>query len=460
MIVHTFALQAVNNHHRIRQSHAKMGYTAFRDTIAGWIRRNAGERTQSDEGPRNGRATWSELPCKDQLAVLMFARFCVAAASTGSQSYIFHQLRSFHSSDGSTTSEGTAAIQMFVLSAILTGSQFCIAVPWGCVADSGRFGRKSVILIGLIASAASTVASGFATSFTALIFWRVFNGLLKGSLSAMRTMIANISSEKRHQIRAFLLLPMMFNLGMVVGPLLSGFLADPIQTRSDADHKHTGHAMRLKYPYVVPAYTSGALLICAVCLIVLKLQDKYRHPHAITWLTTKLPKFLTGLSHRKTPKDPDDTRRSHELQHLVSEREGDLEALSTKPVSDVRLSRICTPNLSATLLVRGLNGMHLGTFNALWLVFISMSGKLANGGLRQGLELSPANVGITLSLRGAIGIIFQPIIFPYVRRYYSTTSVYRVGSMVCLAVYLCTPLLEYLPETQSVSYYCALWGLS
>lgn len=435
-----------------------MSYTACRDTIARWIRRYAGERTRSAQNLGNRGATWSDLPCKDQLAVLMFTRFCFALASTGNQSYLFRQLRSFRGSDLSTTSEGTVAVQMFMLSALSTGSQFCSAVPWGCVADSGRFGRKFVILVGLTASAVSTIASGFATSFTALIFWRVFNGVLNGSLAAMRTMIADISSERKHQTRAFLLLPMMFNLGMVVGPLLSGFLADPIQTRSDADRKNTRHAILTRYPYAMPACTIGGLVICATFLVVLKLQDKYQYPNTTTWPPTRLSKFLTSLMQRATPKAPNVARRSHELQNLVSESDGGLDAASTKPVNDVRLSRICTPNLAATLLARGLNGMHLGTFNAIWLVFISMSGKPGKGGLRQGLELSPANVGIALAIRGAIGIILQPIFYPYIRRYCSTPSVFRMASIISMAVYLGTPLLGYLPRTQSLTSYCALWG--
>ncbi|KAM0704123.1 hypothetical protein Q7P35_008355 [Cladosporium inversicolor] len=139
--VRTLLIQKVKNY-RLQQAHARMRYKAFCNTIAGWTRRKDGDCAERSRDPRNRRATWSELPCKDQLAILMFTRFCVAAASTGVQSYIFRQLRSFRSSDGSTASEGDVAIQMFMLSAAFTGAQFCSAVPWGCVADSGRFGRN------------------------------------------------------------------------------------------------------------------------------------------------------------------------------------------------------------------------------------------------------------------------------------------------------------------------------
>jgi hypothetical protein len=36
----------------------------------------------------------------------------------------------------------------------------------------------------------------------------------------MRTMISEIIKEKKFQSRAFLLLPMTFNVGVIVGPIL------------------------------------------------------------------------------------------------------------------------------------------------------------------------------------------------------------------------------------------------
>ncbi|KAI7573554.1 hypothetical protein KC343_g23570, partial [Hortaea werneckii] len=44
----------------------------------------------------------------------------------------------------------------------------------------------------------------------------------------MRTMISEMVQEKRFLSRAFLLLPMTFNIGVIIGPLLGGLLADPV----------------------------------------------------------------------------------------------------------------------------------------------------------------------------------------------------------------------------------------
>jgi len=40
----------------------------------------------------------------------------------------------------------------------------------------------------------------------------------------MRTMISEIIKEKKYQSRAFLVLPMTFNIGVIVGPILGNVL--------------------------------------------------------------------------------------------------------------------------------------------------------------------------------------------------------------------------------------------
>ena len=54
--------------------------------------------------------------------------------------------------------------------------------------------------------------------------------MLNGNIGVMRTMISEIIREKKYQSRAFLLLPMTFNIGVIIGPLLGGLLADPVGT--------------------------------------------------------------------------------------------------------------------------------------------------------------------------------------------------------------------------------------
>lgn len=160
--------------------------------------------------------SWSELPRKGQLTILTLARLSEPLAQTSLQSYMFYQLKSFKLSDGSSPSDETVARQAGILAAAFTGAQFLTAICWGRLADWDHMGRKRVMLIGLLGTAVGSLGFGFSQSFKVAVFWRCVAGLLNGNIGVMRTMISEIIKEKRFQSRAFLLLPMTFNIGVIM----------------------------------------------------------------------------------------------------------------------------------------------------------------------------------------------------------------------------------------------------
>lgn len=173
------------------------------------------ESSPSAVDPPAGKAsqeapvTWASLPKKRQLALLTLSRLSEPLTQTSLQSYMFYQLQSFdHSLPPSTISA-----QVGVLQACFTASQFLTAILWGRIADKAWAGRKRVLLVGLTGTCISCLGFGFSRSFAAAVFWRATGGALNGNVGVMRTMISEIIVEKKFQSRAFLLLPMTFNIG-------------------------------------------------------------------------------------------------------------------------------------------------------------------------------------------------------------------------------------------------------
>lgn len=158
---------------------------------------------------KNEVVTWSSLPRKGQLALLMMARISEPLTQTSLQSYMYYQLQSFDPS----LPDATIAAQVGILQGSFTAAQFLTAFLWGKVADSSKVGRKRVLVIGLLGTALSAVGFGFSRSFAAAIFFRCLGGALNGNVGVMRTMIAEIIKEKKYQSRAFMILPMTFNIG-------------------------------------------------------------------------------------------------------------------------------------------------------------------------------------------------------------------------------------------------------
>lgn len=139
--------------------------------------------------------------------------------------------------------------------------------------------RQPVLLV------ISCVGFGFSTTFYQALLFRSFGGALNGNVSVMRTVISEIVVEKRwflfcdvesrtdilrFQSRAFLLLPMCFNVGTIIGPLLGGLLADPAHAYPDT---FGGIEWLIKYPYAPPNLLSAVFMLWSAGLVFFGLRE-------------------------------------------------------------------------------------------------------------------------------------------------------------------------------------------
>ncbi|KAJ2965478.1 hypothetical protein NUW58_g10876 [Xylaria curta] len=141
---------------------------------------------------------------------------------------------------------------------------------WGRAADSSLVGRKAVILIGLSGTLISSLGFGFSTTFYQALLFRSLGGITNGNTGVLRTMISETIREKKYQSRAFLLLPMTFNIGVIIGPILGGLLSDPAgsypSTFGDVEFFK-------RFPYATPNIVSAMFLGMALLLCWLMLEE-------------------------------------------------------------------------------------------------------------------------------------------------------------------------------------------
>ena len=89
-----------------------------------------------------------------------------------------------------------------------------------------RFGRRKLILFGLVFSALSTLTLGMVNSLAVLFPLAAFIGLLSDvSGPAHQAMMADILTEKQRQ-EGFGLMRVVRNLAWIIGPSIGGFLAN------------------------------------------------------------------------------------------------------------------------------------------------------------------------------------------------------------------------------------------
>jgi MFS family permease len=110
-----------------------------------------------------------------------------------------------------------------VLFAAFSISSFAGSAIGGALTD--RFGRKRIIIFGLIASSFSTVAMGLIGSFHAFFLLALFVGILTDVAGpAQQAMVADILPEEK-RADGYGIIRVAFNLSVVIGPAIGGFLA-------------------------------------------------------------------------------------------------------------------------------------------------------------------------------------------------------------------------------------------
>lgn len=138
-----------------------------------------------------------------------------------------------------------------------------------------RFGRRKLILFGLVFSALSTLSLGLVNSLAVLFPLAAFIGLLSDVAGpAHQAMMADILDEKQRQ-EGFGLMRVVRNLAWIIGPSIGGFLA----SRS-----------------FMLLFIIDAIVSCIVAFIFYKFmpETKPEHPHEENKPHESLWKTITG----------------------------------------------------------------------------------------------------------------------------------------------------------------------
>lgn len=289
-------------------------------------------------------------------------------------------------------------------------------------------------------------------------------------------MISEIVREKKYQSRAFLLLPMTFNIGVIIGPILGGILSDPARTYPSI----FGDVEFFKrFPYAAPNLLSAFFLLSAMTSIWLFLEETLdSRLEKRDWGIELRRKILAYFS-RKTPEatyaplSTRDTSTDTELSPLDS-------TPGSRPPSTIgnrtragphrrrytqRLAfrRIFTRNVIFTLLSSFIMAFHVGTFNSLWFVFLSTpvydptkppSSPHARPRhppfiFTGGMGLHPREVGMAMAILGVLGIALQLGVYPWLSGRLGTIRSWRIFLLGFPFAYFFVPFLSLVPSSEA-----------
>ncbi|KAI0538429.1 major facilitator superfamily domain-containing protein [Xylaria digitata] len=409
------------------------------------------------EKKRDGPVTWMSLPRKDQLAILFLSRLVDFLQIASLQAYVFYQLKSFDD----TLSDAQISSQAGLLQGAFTGAQVLTAFLWGKAADASWCGRKNVLIIGLFGTAISCIGYGFATSFWAAAFWRAAGGGINGTVGIIRTMIAEITVERKYQSRAFLILPISFSVASTLGPLMGGLLADPALTLPGlfGESAIWGFEWIFKHPYALPSLINAVTLAITGLIVFMGLEEtsskRRNKPDFGLYLARRLKTFILrqpindGYYTLETFNPPDSPLMNGD------QKKTPVVALEQKRTRrSLSFRRVWTRNVVFTLVTEALFDFQLGAFTNLWTLFLSSPRSTPEEtAVRSlpwvftgGLGMPAATVGLATSVLGIIGMVLQIFAYPPVHARLGTLRGFRYFMALFPVAYFLAPYLAVLPS--------------
>ena len=412
---------------------------------------------------------------------------------------MYHQLQSFNRS----LPDSQISFQTGVLNGVFTLGQIFTGIIWGRIADAPWGGRKRVLIIGLAGTGVSCIGIAFSKSFAAAVVWRCLGGAINGTVGAARTSLAE-TVEKKYHSRAFLLLPLAFNIANIVGPILGGLLAEPVRAYpllfgpGSPFGGKSGVAWMLKYPYAAPNLLSALLLFADAALLFLGLQEtqaglKHKRDRGLELAITLrfwLSRFIfrnygySQLGHDDNTSGPGMGMASTEDLPMTTMNGNTTpnhkSSATTKPspkpphhnpttvsATSIPASRmICTtPNVLLVLLTVAIFDFQMGGFASLWLVFLSSSRRDPSPTTPQslpwhftgGLAFPPSTLGLAMAILGFLGISLQFLLYPSVNARFGLLKSTRWSLLVFPVAYALAPYLSLLVSAADPSTGFVLW---
>ncbi|CAI7669644.1 unnamed protein product [Penicillium discolor] len=144
-------------------------------------------------------------------------------------------------------------------------TQAVVMIFWGQAAD--RLGRRPVLVSSLFGVAVATGLFGLAKTIPQMILFRCLAGVFAGTIVTIRTMVAEHSTPST-QARAFSWFAFSGNLGLFLGPLLGGALADPVRQYPGI---FGAAGFFVKYPYALSSFVvaliGGTAAVSSACFV-------------------------------------------------------------------------------------------------------------------------------------------------------------------------------------------------
>ncbi|MED6200132.1 hypothetical protein PIB30_082217 [Stylosanthes scabra] len=290
----------------------------------------------------------------------------------------------------------------YVGSAFMLGRALT-SILWGMVSD--RYGRKPVIVFGVITVVIFNTLFGLSTNLWMAIAMRFLLGSLNGLLGPIKAYATEICREE-HQAIGLSTVVAAWGVGLVVGPALGGYLAQPVEKYPNIFPKNSFWD---KFPYFLPCFIISvfAFVVAIACI----------------WLPETLH------NHKDNIKSVDEDDESLEAGGSSNEAEND-----DIPPKKKRSIFQNWPLISSVIVycVFSLHDIAYQEVFSLWAVSPRRLG---------GLNFTTDNVGTVLAISGIAIIIYQLSLYPIIQKACGPVTLARLTGVLSIPLVQSYPFM-------------------
>ncbi|KAK4165881.1 major facilitator superfamily domain-containing protein [Cladorrhinum sp. PSN259] len=398
-----------------------------------------------------------------QLLILALCRICEPIAFMSIFPYIWHMVKDFHITDD----ESQISFYAGMVTSSFTFAEFCTSVFWGRLSD--KIGRKPVLLMGMSGTGLSVLIFGFSPNLWVALFARALGGFLNGNIGVLQTTVGELVTVKDHQPRAYAVMPLVWCVGSIVGPMIGGALAKPVDAFPGL---FSPGSIWERFPYLLPNLFSACCVFCGVIIGILFLEETHAEKRKqrdwglelgksllarLPWRKAETGRTIEGKKPAKRPEEQPLLTSSEELlpsyltdstlgESLDLEEGGGDQQAEKEPVANIFTKPVLTVIASY-----GILAFHTMAFDSLLPVFLStnppeepMPVKLPFK-FADGFGFDTKTIGVILSVQGLYSMASTKLFFPFITQRLGPLRLFKIMSVLYPLLYIFTPYIVLLP---------------
>lgn len=349
---------------------------------------------------------------KKELIFVAILVLCNSLPISSLYPFIYFMIRDFDIAKSVTAIASYAGL---VGSSFMLG-RFVGSGPWGIVAD--RYGRKPVIICGTVSILVFNTAFGFSTTFWMAFLSRFLLGFFNGMLGAIRAYVSEICSEE-YQAFGMSLVGTMWGLGLIVGPAIGGYFAQP---SIQYPILFPSGSLFDQFPYALPCIFISLFAAVSLVLSFWVPESLHRHPQALVISSVKDYDENIGVENdQDIPKEVHDEKQDNKTK--------------------AQKSLLQNWGLVSSISLYCIWSLHDMAYTEIFSLWAESPVKYG------GLDMTTSDVGIILAVCGGLLLVFQLFIYSKVQNRLGAIQTARVSMVLSVPLVAIYPLIAKLSGT-------------